>query len=123
MSTFFRQATNVARSASRVRAFASTSASRKDLVQDLYLSQIKAYKPAPPAKDAHVGVVKAYSLPPSPVAPSLPSDLAAELTAYDAVEPTKVEVAVASGSAEEVAGAEAYLSFLEADIPKPEAHH
>lgn len=75
------------------------------------------------AKDAHVGVVKAYSLPPSPVAPALPSDLASELSAYDAAEPTKAEVAVASGSAEDAAGADAYLTFLEADLPKPEAHH
>ena len=33
------------------------------------------------AKDAHVGAVKAYSLPPKPQAPALPADLASELAA------------------------------------------
>ncbi|RDB17560.1 hypothetical protein Hypma_001001 [Hypsizygus marmoreus] len=123
MSTFVRQAVTIARNVSRVRAFSSTTVARKDLIQDLYLREIKAYKPAPAAKDAHVGVVKSYTLPPTPKAPAIPTDLAAELSAYDAAEPTKAE-AVAAGTAEEGAsGADAYLSFLEQDLPKPEAHH
>ena len=40
------------------------------------------------AKDAHVGAVKSYSLPPAPQAPALPADLAGELSAWDAAEPT-----------------------------------
>lgn len=76
-------------------------------------------------KDAHVGVVKSYSLPPSPQAPTLPGDLAAELSAYDATEPALAHP-TAKG-AEEVAagptGADAFLTFLEADEPKAEAHH
>ena len=76
------------------------------------------------AKDAHVGVVKTYALPPTPVAPSVPSDLAAELSAYDAAEPTRAEVVAASSEAADAAGgADAFLSFLEQDLPKPEAHH
>jgi len=125
MSTFVRQATLVARNASRTRAFSSTNVSRKDLVQDIYLREIKAYKPASVAKDAHVGVVKSYTQPPSPAAPSIPSDLAAELAAYDAVEPTRAEaVATASGETGDLAGgADAFLNFLEQDLPKHEAHH
>ncbi|KAG5651534.1 hypothetical protein H0H81_008296 [Sphagnurus paluster] len=141
MSTFLRQASNVARNASRVRAFSSTVAARKDLVQELYVREIKAYKPPVvvsafscansnqeltriQAKDAHVGVVKAYSLPPTPKVPTLPTDLAGELAAYDAAEPTKAEAVQASATEEEGAsGAEAYLSFLEQDLPKEEAHH
>lgn len=115
-----------------------------DLVQDLYLREIKAYKPAvvvriwnfaskinynscyeSQAKDAHVGVVKKYSSPPIPKAPVLPTDLASELAAYDAAEPTIAEVAAPTNASEESGGggAEAYLAFLEQDIPKPVHHH
>ncbi|KAF8890705.1 ATP synthase complex subunit H-domain-containing protein, partial [Infundibulicybe gibba] len=113
-----------ARNASRTRAFSSTAVSRKDLVQDIYIQQIKAYKPAPVAKDAHVGVVKAYSLPPAPQPPTLPTDLASELSAYDSAEPTRASEAPAAAGLEEAAGgAEAYLNFLEQDLPKAAAHH
>ncbi|KAG6890236.1 hypothetical protein C0995_010249 [Termitomyces sp. Mi166 len=139
--SFLRQA---ARNASRVRAFSSTTVARKDLVQDIYLREIKAYKPAPvvsffrsrntykmnyfleilKAKDAHVGAVKSYSLPPTPKVPVLPTDLASALAEYDAIEPTKAAVAqVESASVEEASGADAFLTFLEADLPKQEAHH
>ncbi|KAG6884875.1 hypothetical protein C0993_007613 [Termitomyces sp. T159_Od127] len=119
--SFLRQ---VARNVSRVRAFSSTTVARKDLVQDIYLREIKAYKPAAVAKDAHVGVVKSYSLPPTPRVPVLPTDLASALADYDATEPTKAPVAQAeSTSVEEAGGADAFLTFLEADLPKVEAHH
>ncbi|KAF7789107.1 hypothetical protein EIP86_000042 [Pleurotus ostreatoroseus] len=97
-----------------------------NLVQDLYIKELKSYKPAPAAKDAHVGAVKAFSLPPKPVAPSLPSNLAAELAAYDAQEPTKAEskpAAAAHGAEPVVEGAENFLEVLEADLPKAAAHH
>jgi len=74
------------------------------------------------AKDAHVGVVKAFSSPALPSTPTLP-DLASELAAYDATEPTRAAVAdVSTGHGEPAAGAEAYLEFLEADVQE-EAHH
>jgi F-type H+-transporting ATPase subunit h len=78
------------------------------------------------ANDAHVGVVKAFSKPSAPKTPTLPSDLASELSAYDSAEPTKADAKpVATTSTEELgAGAEAFLAFLEADPPKKEhAHH
>ncbi|KAJ7482193.1 ATP synthase complex subunit H-domain-containing protein [Mycena galericulata] len=132
MSTILRRAVGATRAVSSARTFSSSAAARKDIVQDLYLKEIKAYKAPPVAKDAHVGVVKAYSLPPAPKAPALPSDLASELSAYDASEP----VAAASASpasaafgadsshhhAEADGGAEAFLELLEADVP-PEGHH
>ncbi|KAG1730604.1 ATP synthase complex subunit H-domain-containing protein [Suillus lakei] len=118
---FLRQA---ARSA---RTFSTTSIARKDLVQDLYVKELKAYKPPAAAKDAHVGVVKNFSLPAVPKPPTLPADLAAELTAYDATEPTKAEAEVTSSSAhagEDVGkGADAFLGFLEADVKQAEVHH
>jgi F-type H+-transporting ATPase subunit h len=57
----------------------------------------------------------------------LPADLAEQLTAYDAFEPTKADVEAvksASLSQEEVSGgAEGFLAFLEADVKPAEAHH
>jgi len=93
----------------------------------LYIREIKAYKPAPVAKDAHIGVVKKYSSPQKPKAPVLPIDMASELAAYDNTEPTTIaDVASTSAASEDTAGAggaEAYLAFLEQDLPKPVHHH
>ena len=77
------------------------------------------------AKDAHVGVVKKYSSPLAPKAPLLPADLAGELAAYDVAEPTIAETPAATSASEEsgAGGAEAYLAFLEQDLPKPVHHH
>ncbi|KAL0952783.1 hypothetical protein HGRIS_007008 [Hohenbuehelia grisea] len=121
--SFLRQATTAARAVSR--SFASTAVPRKDLVQDLYIRELRSYKPAPLAKDAHVGNVKQYSLPPAPKAPALPSDLASELSAYDAADPVPAEAEkpATTSSEESITGADAYLSFLEQDLPKEEEHH
>jgi hypothetical protein len=80
------------------------------------------------AKDAHVGVVKSFSAPSAPKAPSPPIDLASELAAYDAAEPTLAAASTTKAAAAEIAddagaGAKEFLAFLEADLPKPEAHH
>ncbi len=74
-------------------------------------------------KDAHVGVVKAYSAPATPTAPAAPTDLASELSAYDAAEPSVVETTVNITEDDTGAGAQEFLAFLEKDLPKPEAHH
>ena len=66
--------------------------------------------------------MKPFSSPALPSVPALP-DLASELAAYDATEPTRAAVAdVPIGHGEPAAGAEAYLEFLEADVQE-EAHH
>ncbi|KAF9239421.1 ATP synthase complex subunit H-domain-containing protein [Melanogaster broomeanus] len=118
--------TQVSRTARNARTFSSSAASRRDLVQELYLKELKSYKPPVAAKDAHVGSVKPFSPPPVPQPPSLPADLAADLAAYDAAEPTKadVEAIKSTGLSEEEVGrgADAFLSFLEEDV-KHEAHH
>ncbi|PAV15587.1 hypothetical protein PNOK_0844500 [Pyrrhoderma noxium] len=127
VSAIIKGSSRVARLGQVQRRYISSSpAARKDIVQELYLSQLRSYKPQPAAKDAHVGVVKAFAAPAVPKAPSAPADLASELAAYDAAEPTlasspsaaSTEVADDSG-----AGAKEFLAFLEADLPKPEAHH
>lgn len=67
--------------------------------------------------------MKAFSSPSLPTAPALP-DLASELAAYDATEPSRAAIAdVPTGRGEPAAGAEAYLEFLEADEVQEEAHH
>lgn len=111
-------------------------------MQNLYVKEIKAYK-APPvvcslsffrpslvtdrhddqAQDAHVGVVRSYSQPPKPQAPALPTDLASELAAYDAAEPTQADAVAPTSTEDGGAGAEAYLAFLEEDLPKKVDHH
>ena len=79
------------------------------------------------AKDAHVGSVKVFTSPAAPKPPVLPADLAAELAAYDAAEPAKADVKAVKStgvSGEEVGGgAEAFLTFLEADVKPAEVHH
>ncbi|KAF8430590.1 ATP synthase complex subunit H-domain-containing protein [Boletus edulis BED1] len=118
--------TQLSRSARGTRTF-SSSATRQDLIQNLYIRELKSYKSPVVAKDAHVGSVKVFTSPTAPKPPVLPADLAAELAAYDAAEPTKADVEAVKHtglSGEEVGGgAEAFLSFLEADVKPAEAHH
>ncbi|KZV72390.1 hypothetical protein PENSPDRAFT_674956 [Peniophora sp. CONT] len=119
--------TSILRQAARTvarsqRTFATSAVARRDLVQDLYIKELKGYKAPPAAKDAHVGAVKQFSTPSQPSPPALPTDLASELSAYDAADPVKAAAPKATGSAEPVgAGAEAFLEQLEAD--EVEEHH
>ncbi|PCH42896.1 hypothetical protein WOLCODRAFT_102755 [Wolfiporia cocos MD-104 SS10] len=124
-STVLRQASSAARVFSRSCAFSTSAAARKDFIQELYLKELKAYKPPPPAKDAHVGAVKTYSIPPAPQPPTIPVDLASELSAYDATEPVVAGAAETSAASPETltTGADTFLAFLEADEPREEAHH
>ncbi|RSH87684.1 uncharacterized protein EHS24_000198 [Apiotrichum porosum] len=103
----------------------SVSAARADLVKDLYVNQLKAYKVPAKAADAHAGAVRQFSAPAAPVVPALPTDLAAELSKFDATEPTlggSAPAAKAEGAADGQS-AEQYLAFLEEDLPKKDAHH
>ncbi|KAL7424370.1 hypothetical protein Q5752_000052 [Cryptotrichosporon argae] len=117
---------SAARALPLARSF-SVSAARKDLIQDLYVSQLKSYKAPAQAKDAHVAHVKQYSAPAPPSAPQLPSDLAAALASFDATEPSLGAPAAKSAAApktdESGEGADEYLAFLEKDLPKVDKHH
>jgi F-type H+-transporting ATPase subunit h len=80
--------------------------------------------------DAHLSSVKSYAAPAAPQAPTLPSDLTAELSKFDATEPvlasasTTADVTTSATAEEGVAGgAKEYLEFLEKDLPKADAHH
>ncbi|KAK6903958.1 F-type H+-transporting ATPase subunit H [Kwoniella mangroviensis CBS 10435] len=105
----------------------TVSAVKMDLVQDLYVNQLKSYKPAAKSADAHVGSVRTYSAPKAPSAPTLPSDLASELSKFDAEEPviggSAPKATATATDAEGGESAEEYLKFLEKDLPKADAHH
>ncbi|KAF2033694.1 hypothetical protein EK21DRAFT_98098 [Setomelanomma holmii] len=59
-----------------------TTVRSADLVQDLYLRELKAYKvPAVKANDAE-GSVQKFTLPPTPTSPE-ESDIASELKTYE----------------------------------------
>ena len=78
------------------------------------------------AKDAHVGVVRNYTAPTPPQAPTLPSNLADELSKFDAEEPVfagSSEEATTSGHDEGGENAAQFLTFLEADMPEEKEHH
>lgn len=105
------------------RAFATSAAARADIVQQLYIKELKAYKPAVAAKDAHVGTVKTWSAPQKPSAPALPTDIAAELSAYDAAEPTLASTPAAGEAPAASSSAEEFLEMLEADPVVEEHHH
>ncbi|ORX34419.1 ATP synthase complex subunit H-domain-containing protein [Kockovaella imperatae] len=118
-------ARRLAPSVSFARSFSVSASSRKDLVQDLYISQLKNYKAPAQTKDAHVGNVRNYTAPSPPKAPVLPSNLAEELSKFDAEEPTlgaSSTEATASSTEEQGESAQDYLNFLEADHPKKEHH-
>lgn len=71
--------------------------------------------------------MKSFQAPTAPKPPTAPTDLASELAAYDAAEPTLADAPAAPSAAAiaqgEVGGADAFLHFLEQDHPKAEAHH
>ncbi|KAF8519387.1 ATP synthase complex subunit H-domain-containing protein [Hysterangium stoloniferum] len=124
-SILLRQSVVAARSTTSqsLRVLSTSSVIRKDLVKELYLRELKAYKPRPAEKDAHVGAVKDFSVPPAPQPPALPTDLASELASYDAAEPGAPAAPKPSTTGEPTGGAQEYLAFLEQDFPKEEAHH
>ncbi|BGP20028.1 hypothetical protein JCM10213v2_008163 [Rhodosporidiobolus nylandii] len=120
---FARAAIRATRSAQR--SFSTGAVVRKDFVQDLYLRELKAYKPTKVASQA--GATKSYSTPSAPKAPEVPTAdaLAKELEAYDAsspsVEAPKAAAAEVVDESEQL-GADEYLRLCEEPV-KVEAKH
>ncbi|WFD14171.1 hypothetical protein MARU1_000170 [Malassezia arunalokei] len=106
------------------RALSTSAVARKDIVQETYLRELKAYKAPEKAPDAHKGHVREFSSPAQPQAPSSPSssDIASQLEAYTSSEPDVVEASVPQDVASEQQDVNEYLKELQADI-KVEAHH
>ena len=70
-----------------------------DLVQDLYLRELKAYKPPPTKASDAEGYVQKYSPPKAPQSPE-ETDIANDLKAYEAQQ-VEVEGQAAAGEAQE----------------------
>ncbi|KAK6064118.1 ATP synthase subunit H, mitochondrial [Seiridium cupressi] len=102
-----------------VRGFIAPTVSRRaDFVQELYLKELKAYKPTPVKDSDAVGQVQTFSAPQAPKSPE-ETDLASSLKEYEsmAVEVEGQET-VAPGTAAPVV--EDWLVEEEDDEP---AHH
>merc|ERR1712098_570207 len=54
------------------RALSTSAVARKDIVQETYLRELKAYKAPEKAPDAHKGHVREFSSPAQPQAPPRP---------------------------------------------------
>merc|ERR1712093_395330 len=93
-----RRFASVARTSSRT--FTTSALVKKDFVQDLYLRELKAYKPKEVAANAHVGQVKEFHSPSAPKAPAVAS-------------PTTAASTEADSDATEGQTADEYLSFVE----------
>ncbi|ORX49508.1 hypothetical protein DM01DRAFT_1409477 [Hesseltinella vesiculosa] len=64
-----------------VRSFSVASVQQKDVVQELYLKELKGYKPT--ATKVDESQVKDLKLPAAPAVPEVDADLAQQLAAYD----------------------------------------
>ncbi|GAA5866427.1 hypothetical protein JCM8547_000622 [Rhodosporidiobolus lusitaniae] len=121
---FARRALQAARPLAR--SFSAQPVARKDFIQELYVKELKAYKPKPAASSQ--GAVKSYSTPAAPQTPEIPdaAQLAKELEAYDASAPSveTPKAATDATSAEEAdnLGADEYLRLCEEPV-KVEAKH
>ncbi|KAI8316237.1 ATP synthase subunit H [Colletotrichum sp. SAR11_59] len=86
-------------SAVQMRGFIAPTVSRRaDFVQELYLKELKAYKPAAIKDSDAQGQVQTFSVPQTPKSPE-ETDLAASLKEYEsmAVEVEGQDAAVAAG--------------------------
>ncbi|GAA5826803.1 hypothetical protein JCM10212_004283 [Sporobolomyces blumeae] len=122
---FARRALQVARPFTR--SFSAQQVVRKDFIQELYVKELKAYKPS--ATPAAAGATKSYSTPSAPKAPEVPSAdaLAKELAEYDAAVLSTESAAAPSASgvsADEAdnLGADDYLKLVEADVVVEKKH-
>ncbi|KAJ5514189.1 hypothetical protein N7463_003741 [Penicillium fimorum] len=110
MSQSLRASVSVAR-----RTFLTSAVRQADPVQDLYLRELKAYKPTPiKAGDAEEHVQK-FTAPKAPKSPE-ETNLASELSAYESQE-VEVEGQAAAGEAAPVEE-----SWFEEEEEAPAAH-
>ncbi|TVY92552.1 ATP synthase subunit H, mitochondrial [Lachnellula willkommii] len=97
------------------RTFITPTAARRDLIQDLYVRELKAYKvPAVKATDSE-GSVQKFAAPAAPKSPE-EADIANELKSYTE---SAVEI---EGQAEGGAPASQEFDWFEEE-PEEEAHH
>ncbi|KAK3300504.1 ATP synthase complex subunit H-domain-containing protein [Chaetomium fimeti] len=106
------------RNAVPMRTFMAPTVSRRaDFVQELYLKELKAYKPTPIKETDSVGQVATFSLPKSPKSPE-EADLASSLKEYESM---AVEVEGQEGAAANQPAAVIEDWLVEEE--EEEAHH
>ncbi|KAF6808127.1 mitochondrial f1f0 atp synthase subunit [Colletotrichum musicola] len=107
-------------SAVQMRGFIAPTVSRRaDFVQELYLKELKAYKPTPVKDSDAQGQVQTFSIPQTPKSPE-EADLAASLKEYESM---AVEVEGQDASAVAADGAPVQRDWLMIEEDEEEAHH
>jgi F-type H+-transporting ATPase subunit h len=100
-----------------MRGFIAPTVSRRaDFVQELYLKELKAYKPAAIKESDAEGQVKTFNLPKTPVSPE-EADLASSLKEYESL---NVEV---EGQEATASGVPPALPDWLVEEAEEEAHH
>nr|AIC33768.1 ATP synthase complex subunit h [Puccinia cf. psidii AE-2014] len=104
----------------------------KDFVQELYLRELKSYKPSPQTIQAMQNQVRDFTMPSAPPPPVLPSapDLAQEFQTWDNASLVNNNVQAETSSQLESGWvhflgqtADEFLAFLERDHPAASSHH
>ncbi|KAL2271259.1 hypothetical protein VTJ83DRAFT_630 [Remersonia thermophila] len=109
-----------ARRAVPVRTFMAPTVSRRaDFVQELYLKELKAYKPAAIKESDAVGQVAVFNLPKAPKSPE-EADLASSLKEYEQM---AVEVEGQEGDAAAQSSAPALEDWLVEEEEEEDKHH
>ncbi|KAG1457953.1 hypothetical protein G6F56_006500 [Rhizopus delemar] len=65
------------------RSFSAAAVMKKDVLQELFLKELKAYKPQPIASSEE-SAAKDLKLPAAPAVPEIDADIKEQLAAYDA---------------------------------------
>ncbi|KAJ0140946.1 hypothetical protein CTA2_1608 [Colletotrichum tanaceti] len=107
-------------SAVQMRGFIAPTVSRRaDFVQELYLKELKAYKPTPIKDSDAQGQVQTFSIPQAPKSPE-EADLAASLKEYESM---AVEVEGQDASAVAANGEPVKHDWLMIEEDEEEPHH
>ncbi|KAK4241586.1 hypothetical protein C8A03DRAFT_41068 [Achaetomium macrosporum] len=108
------------RNAVPMRTFMAPTVSRRaDFVQELYLKELKAYKPTPVKESDAAGQVATFSLPKAPKSPE-EADLASSLKEYESM---AVEVEGQEATAAGQPAAPAVDDWLVLEEEEEAAHH
>ncbi|KAI9292705.1 hypothetical protein K502DRAFT_367367 [Neoconidiobolus thromboides FSU 785] len=74
----------------QVRHFTSpTKVAQADLIKDLFVKELKGFKPSATGAASDIAPAKEFKLPVAPQAPKFDEDIAADLATYDAEEVVK----------------------------------
>jgi len=106
------------------RSFSTSHTASKDFVQELYLKELKSYKPAPTPKDAHVGQVKQLHTPSAPPRPDVPTSasIASDLEAYSQDAPVVSQSGPATEEGPVTSGAEDFLEEVKKPVHDDHEH-